>query len=100
MLVRGAHGRCKHRTQEVTQSSFLGQTFHSSSVASDQLQAAGNYTAGSGNGSNASMLQLPPSPRHRHPPPQSVGRRIRLLHPSLVGGDKEHEKSAMTHSRQ
>ena len=64
MLVRGAHGRCKHRTQEVTQSSFLGQTFHSS-VASDQLQAAGNYTAGSGNGSNASMLQLPPSP----PPP-------------------------------
>ena len=30
MLVRGAHGRCKHRTQEVTQSSFLGQTFHSS----------------------------------------------------------------------
>ena len=79
-LVRGAHGRCKHRTQEVTQSSFLGQTFHSSSVSSDQLQAAGNYTAGSGNGSNASMLQLPPSPRHRHPPPQSVGRRIRLLH--------------------
>ena len=69
-------------------------------VSSDQLQAAGNYTAGSGNGSNASMLQLPPSPRHRHPPPQSVGRRIRLLHPSLVGGDKEHEKSAMTHSRQ
>ena len=32
-------------------------------VSSDQLQAAGNYTAGSGNGSNASMLQLPPSPR-------------------------------------
>ena len=28
-VVRGAHGRCKHRTQEVTQSSFLGQTFHS-----------------------------------------------------------------------
>ena len=65
MLVRGAHGRCKHRTQEVTQSSFLGQTFHSSSVAGDQLQAAGNYTAGSGNGSNASMLQLPPSPTRR-----------------------------------
>ena len=68
MLVRGAHGRCKHRTQEVTQSSFLGQTFHSSGVSSDQLQAAGNYTAGSGNGSNASMLQLPPSP----PPPPAA----------------------------
>ena len=37
MLVRGAHGRCKHRTQEVTQSSFLGQTFHSS-VSSCKLQ--------------------------------------------------------------